>query len=511
VGVSFYIEDYVQRSIGNADPEVRALAAGCALEDWVLSDLDGHTVFPLTFLVDRLARILDSTATVARKAFSEYLANQSYHPAGTQWAPEQLVRAEVAIAKRVHSAQKEMLPPPKGLRLGDLDAAQKTAVLNAFTHKFSVITGGPGTGKTTSIKTLVAEATARNYNVQLLAPTGKAARRMSEVAGMGASTIHRYLPRNFERMHTFEETSADDMLIVDEASMVDTTLMAALLRYAPNAQIVCVGDANQLPSVGPGAVLEDLVRSDRVKTTHLQTIHRSAASSWMVREAPGILKGALSLENTSDFTFLEVKQPQDLVDVCRDMLSQYPNCQILSPRRTGALGTDRLNARLQSMIHAPGTPHTTYNEYLFYVGDPVVAVVNDYDHEIFNGDMGVVRQVSENALTVEYRNYKGTQLVEYVGLDMGCIQPAYVLSVHRYQGSEARHVVVLCHSHMGPTILTRRLLYTAVTRAKEKLHLVGDKLGVRMAVSTETRPRRTGLGLFLEDCHSWPEKVKEDL
>lgn len=504
--VSFYIEDLVQRQLGTNDEEMRTCAAGVALSDWIESDMEGSTIFPLPLLVDRLRTIMRvDHAQKVKALFSEYLSNTAFYQVRGMWGPTALVTAEVRVASRVHE-EHASLEVPADLNLDGLDTQQKTAVRTAFSQRFSVITGGPGTGKTTTIRTIVREATMRNFNVRLLAPTGKAARRMSDVAGMAASTIHRYLPRDKDAALP----CADDLIIVDEASMVDAALMGALLEYTPKAQIVCVGDANQLPSVGPGAILEDLVNSTNVHVTKLNTIHRSAQASWMVQHAPHILNGEISLQGSHDFQFTEVK-PGGLAEACLDRLKRYPECQILSPRRTGPLGTDALNAKIQRALHDEKEPHTTYSDYLFYVGDPVVATVNDYRAQVYNGDTGTVVEVSPNSIAVQYKTYKGGQTVEYVGSALSSVQPAYVLSVHRFQGSEASRVVVLCHSQMGPTILTRRLMYTAVTRAKEYLEIVGDRLGVRMAVTTQTRPRRTALGTFLADPASWPERAKEIL
>ena len=507
----------MQKALGCTDTEARILAAGYELERWISTDMEGHTMYGIQPLGDKLAIILRVHKGQALAWFKDYLANQVFYPVRDQWAPAPLARAEVAIAAKVFGS-KPLAPvtdlDPATRRLDD---SQVSAIRNALEHQFSVITGGPGTGKTTTTKALVREATLRGYNVQLLAPTGKAARRLTQVTGIRASTIHRYLPIDWKLPQLALKPDVrclEDLLIIDEASMVDSELLGLCLRFAANKQIVCVGDANQLPSVQPGAVLQDLINSPRANTTWLTQVHRSAQHSWMATQAPGILKGGIDLGATDDFQFIEARNLNHMIDLVVDRVRRYgsQDFQVLSPRRTGPYGTEVLNMKIQLAVHNKDTdPHTVFGDYLYFVNDPVVATSNDYDNGIFNGDLGRVTAVAPNAITVKYDFGSYGADVQYTGSELGSVQPGYALSIHRYQGSEAKRVVVLCHSGMGPTILTRRLLYTAVTRAKENLEIIGDKLGVRMAVSSPTPPRRTALGWFLENASDWPTRAKETL
>lgn len=517
--VPFHIEDLVQKKLGCCDEEMRITAAGAELSRWIRSDMDGHTMYSLNTLAEKLAKIIKSTHSDAVRYFKNYLANQSFYPVRGEWSPAELATAEVAVAARVFAAANETpLEAPTSFDYGNLDEIQRGAVEMAFSSKFSVLTGGPGTGKTTTVRAIVRAAIEHNYNVRLLAPTGKAARRLSEVARLGSSTIHRYLPIDWRRtdkvvLRDDAPECADDIVIIDECSMVDSEIMGVLLRYCEKAQIVCVGDADQLPSVSPGSVLQDLLNGYLVKSTRLTRVHRSAQSSWMAVHAPKILRGEIDLSSTNDFRFLPLSNTADLVPFLVERIQKNAgnDYQILSPRRTGPFGTEALNGKIQRSLHDQSEPRTTYNDITFYVNDPVVCSTTDYQNGVYNGDIGKVTSITDNSATVVYKFFDKEVVVTYTGNELSMLQPAYVLSVHKYQGSEARKVTVVCHSQMGPTILTNKLLYTAVTRAREDLEIVGDKLGVRMAASTQTPPRRTALSLFLENSSDWPTQARETL
>lgn len=396
-----------------------------------------------------------------------------------------------------------------------LDPSQQVAVDLISRERICVVTGGPGTGKTTSLRAALAQC--RGTVFYLASPTGKAAKRMSEATGEDATTIHRLLgygPLGGGRMgFRMNSTSPirNALIIIDEASMIDVELGASLLAaIGPDARIAFVGDVNQLPSVGPGKFLSDIIASGAVPVAQLQTIHRSAEQSWMVAQGPTMLAGKMPpLESTASFEFFECEGgdvvAQRVLDVAERLEKEGTEAQILTPQKTTSCGVDALNLRLQRLLN----PENKGFEWkarggTFREGDRVLQTANDYQLDVYNGETGVV--VGMKTLTVSGRSHPmllvdfgRPEPTEYSRDAARALRLSYAMSVHKSQGSEWDTVIVVCHS-MHTHMLSRQLLYTAVTRAKRKVVLIGNEKGLKAALKN-TRPsmRNTELAELIRE------------
>lgn len=396
-----------------------------------------------------------------------------------------------------------------------LDPKQQEAVDLICTGKIGIITGGPGTGKTTCLRAAVERLQEERRTVQLLAPTGKAARRMSEACGREASTIHRalgFLDRDWDPdAPTLLEAS---VVLVDEASMLDTDLAAWLFDSISEMRtsIFFIGDIDQLPSIGPGYVLGDLIATGEVPVVRLETLHRAAQESWVCRNAPRILAGdfeALELDNRSDFAFvrvgpktidrlvdmieLELNETQRVLETVLTMEQAFEQTQVLIPQRRGPLGVNRVNALLQSAVQGenPGRGWEIDGEVQVYEGDKVMQTKNDYQLRLMNGEQGIVagtrRDEAVLVVEVDGRTYAFNKLQALQ------LQLSYATTIHKAQGSQWPNVIVVCHSAHS-FMLTRQLLYTAVTRAQKRLVICGDEEGIKRALRTNrVQDRQTGL------------------
>ena len=392
-----------------------------------------------------------------------------------------------------------------------LAEAQRRAIDASITGKVSVITGGPGVGKTTIIRALVEIFAARKLRIRLAAPTGRAAKRMSEATGHDALTLHRLLKYRPDK-NAFEHDEANpleaDVLILDETSMIDIELMNRLLLALPDGiALVLVGDIDQLPSVGPGNVLRDIISSQSVPCTRLTAIYRQDASGLIVRNAHHINDGE-PLERggaDSDFFFIETSEPDHVVSrVCELVTRRIPNrfrfppseIQVLTPMRRNQLGADNLNAVLQRAVN-PSGPSLQRGATFFRKGDRVMQMRNNYDKEVFNGDIGFIADVDleERTLVVDFDGNP----VEYEASELDELVLAYASTVHKSQGSEYPAVViVIATQHFK--LLQRNLLYTAVTRGRKLVCIVGSSKAVRMATENNTvRERHTTLALRLQN------------
>lgn len=387
-----------------------------------------------------------------------------------------------------------------------LSERQREAVTTALRRRLMVLTGGPGTGKTTAVRAIVAALHGRDLDVALCAPTGRAARRLSEVTGEDAQTIHRllgYSPDEGEFFRDARRPIDADVVVVDEFSMVDTALFGDLLAAVRRgAHVVLVGDADQLPSVGPGNVLRDIIASGVAPVVALDEIFRQAQGSLIVRNAHAINHGeppTMNGEPDRDCFFIERDDPQAaaeaVVDLCASRLpSHYDfdavwDIQVLAPMHRRELGTEALNARLQEALNPAGKPVT--EKAALRVGDKVMQIVNNYDKDVFNGDIGRIdaADARKGTLTVRYPD----SVVGYERGESSQITPAYATTVHKSQGSEYRAVVLALHTQHH-VMLQRQLLYTAVTRARELLVVVGSRQALARAVGNHrTSDRRTTL------------------
>ncbi len=401
-----------------------------------------------------------------------------------------------------------------------LSAAQQDALGKSLTHKVSVITGGPGTGKTTCLRTLIRALEASDHTFALASPTGRATKRLSEATGNPAKTIHRllgYKPAEGFK-HNEENPLEMDMLVVDEASMIDLLLMNNLLKALPlDCHLLLVGDVDQLPSVGAGDVLGDIIRSGVAAVTRLEVIFRQAQDSLIITNAHRINQGDMPLmpKDAHDFFMFQVEDPEQAADWVVDVvqnriparfdLDAVNDVQVMAPMYRGAAGVSNLNKRLQEALNpaASGKVEGRISGALFRVGDKVMQIRNNYDKDVFNGDIGrlITVDLDEMQLVVEF-NGTGTKpgrAVTYDWLEADELTHAFAISTHKAQGSEYRAVVipVLTQHYM---MLQRNLLYTAVTRARELCVLVGSKRAVAMAVRNDKVAHRySGLEVRLRE------------
>ena len=439
------------------------------------------------------------------------------------------------LAKRVSRIEKK-----QGIVLDEL---QKNAVYQAVQNGVTIITGGPGTGKTTTINTILQVLDEDGVEVLLAAPTGRAAKRMSETTGWEAQTIHRLLELNgamdgedrsgmhFER-NELQPLEAD-VVIIDEFSMVDIYLLNALLRaMVPGCRLIMVGDVNQLPSVGPGNVLRDMIKSEFCNVVRLNQIFRQAAESQIVVNAHKINAGQpISFDNKNrDFFHLERHNVQDIQNVVIQLVmknmpsyvdaSPY-DIQVLTPMRKGELGVENLNRVLQSYVNPKnaGKVEREFHGILFREQDKVMQIKNDYQMKwkkktrfgdvyeegtgVFNGDVGVIRRILEIEEAVEVEFEEG-KIVSYEFSQMDEMELAYAITIHKSQGSEYPAVVIPILS--GPRmLLNRNLLYTAVTRAKKCVTLVGSRAVVEQMIGNVFEQKR-----YSSLCQRLQEMMKED-
>ena len=374
----------------------------------------------------------------------------------------------------------------------EADASQLRAIELICHAPFAVLTGGPGTGKSTCLSLALDRLDREGERCALAAPTGKAARRMSEATGRPASTIHRLLgwtPLGWK--HDRSNPLPFDTVIVDEASMLDIELAESLVEaLAYDTRLVFVGDANQLPSVGPGQMLADLVKSEVVPMARLTRVHRAAAESWICRNAPLVLEGSeLELEETHDFRFFEAEDADDVARLVCDVsvIPEFRGAQVLTPQRTTACGVEALNTRLQVQLNprVGDDPEWLIGERAFRKNDRVIQTVNDYTLDVFNGEVGEVISIDNTVLIVDF----GDRAVTYTKNTVLNLQLAYALTVHRCQGSEFPWVICVVHSAHS-FMLTRQLFYTAITRAKKGVVLIGNRRGIAAATSAREPPKR---------------------
>jgi exodeoxyribonuclease V alpha subunit len=445
-----------------------------------------------------------------------YLANlyaaETYTAERLLRMSEAYVRAPADFSGIIESVERE-----QGIRYAPM---QRKTLEIAANHRVMVLTGGPGTGKTTVIRALIAMFEHMGLIVRLSAPTGRAAKRMSELAGQEAQTIHRMLEAGYAPESTDlvfkrnEETPLKcDVMIVDESSMIDITLMKALLCALPaDCRLIMVGDADQLPPVGPGNVFMDIIRSHTIPVVRLTEIFRQTADSRIIRYAHAINDGEhpnLS-ENKGDFFFMRrtnQEAARDLiVQLCAERLPKNmgissDEIQVLTPTRKGAAGVYSLNQALQAALNPQinGMPEKQYGNNVFRVGDRVMQIRNNYDiiwvsaddsvsgTGVFNGDIGYVKSIdaANELLVVDYDGHLATYSFDMLSE----IEHAWALTVHNSQGSEYR-AVILCLTGTPQQLVYRSLLYTAVTRARELLIAVGDESVARQMIDNHKQVRR---------------------
>ena len=492
-GIGFKTADLIAGKLGIASDSLIRAQAGVR---HVLQELsgDGHCAAPWETLVEESVKLLEIPVVILEQAILEEITLENLVQEDIGGRPclflTPLQRAEVGTAASIERILEGSTPwgtidvskaiPWVAEKTGlTLSASQQEAVHLALTSKAVVITGGPGVGKTTLVNSILLIIQAKHLRVTLCAPTGRAAKRLSESTGLEAKTIHRLLefdPKSYGFKRGKDNPLDTDLLVIDESSMVDIVLMNKLLSAVPSrAALMIVGDVDQLPSVGPGAVLADIIDSGVVPTVRLTEIFRQAASSRIIVNAHRINKGEMPLKaegtELSDFYFIPAETPEDiyakLVQVVTERIPKrfglHPvkDVQILTPMNRGGLGARSLNAELQKVLNEKSEPKISRFGTTFAPGDKVIQTVNNYDKEVFNGDIGHIESidVEEGLLTVKYDD----RLVEYEFGELDEVQLAYATSIHKSQGSEYPAVVIpLAMQHY--TLLERNLIYTAVTR-----------------------------------------------
>ncbi len=381
---------------------------------------------------------------------------------------------------------------------------QRDAIAGAIEKKALIVTGGPGTGKTTLINGIIRIFEKRKARVRLCAPTGRAAKRMSEATGHEAKTIHRLFelsPSGLTDEYCSDRKLKADILIIDEASMMDTVLFLHVLRGLPShARLILVGDADQLPSVGPGNVLGDIITSGRVKTIRLDRIFRQSKKSLIVVNAHRINKGQMPFlknpDTTSDYFFINREDPGDVLGVVKEMVANriplrfgfdpFTDIQVLSPMHRGLLGVSHLNMELQRLLNPSGRG-ILKGPYRFFEGDKVMQIRNNYDLGVFNGDLGRVVLVDPEKKRIDV-DFDGRR-IRYDREDIDELMLAYACSIHKSQGNEYPAAVIVMHTQHY-IMLQRNLLYTAVTRGKSLVIVVGNAKAIAIAAAGGTKDRR---------------------
>ncbi len=526
-GIGFASADKIADALGiekESDVRVEAGVRHVIQE----SSTNGDVFVPRERLVRQAAALLEVTETLADAAIGrlsragdvviDAAVNAGALDAGAAIYDADLHRAESAVATGLRKlldgrAAVVDIDVPRALAWYEQQAGitlarqQAQAVTLALAGKVAVITGGPGVGKTTIVRGVVSILARKGVRVALAAPTGRAAKRLSDQAGMPASTLHRLLEwRPAEGGFARNATHAleCDLLVVDEASMLDVRLAADLLAaHAPATRLVLVGDVDQLPSVGPGRILRDVIDSGVVPTVRLTEIFRQAAESLIVTNAHRIHDGEMpelgappaagGVDDRRDFFFLEEEDAAKAAVLVRDLVTtRLPRrygllpyeIQVLAPMHRGELGAGNLNQLLQEALTA-GAPGVQRGARQYRVGDKVMQVRNDYDKEVWNGDMGVIvrAEVSDGAglVTVRFEERDGNREVDYDSDELDELALAYAATVHKSQGSEYAAVVVPVHTQHF-VMLQRNLLYTAVTRGKRLVVLVGSRKALGIAV-----------------------------
>lgn len=530
--VPFSEADRVALELGVQGEDPQRLEAGLIFELSHNSANNGHTFLPRRKLLEATSALLDVSGELLEErlqalegrgeAVAEPVAGEDavYLPA--------LYEAECYVAHRIREMSGVELLPPDDLErlLGRIqrrhgisyNPQQLEAVATAARRQVMLLTGGPGTGKTTCLRGVLALFEAMGLETALAAPTGRAAKRLGELCGDEALTIHRLLETGYDPRSgrlVFAKGEDDpihaDAVIVDETSMVDVPLMAALLAALDGGcRLVLVGDPDQLPSVGAGSLFADLIRSQAVPTVRLTEIFRQAAQSAIIRNAHMVNHGQLPelRKNDNDFFFLSRRDStaavETIVDLCRRRLPERmgipaDQIQVLSPTRRRGTGTANMNQALQAALNPPAQEkgERRFGDWIFRQGDRVMQVKNNYDilwreadgtnsgMGVFNGDVGRILAIDGESVTVDFDG----RLVEYTPDMLGELEPAFAVTVHKSQGSEYQ-AVILAALDGASMLMTRGVLYTAITRARELFIVVGDEGVVAQMVANNRQTRR---------------------
>ncbi len=518
-GIGFKTADTLAQRLGIAPDSLIRAQAGVrhALQEW---SGEGHCAAMREALCDMAVKLLEIPAPIIDDAINAELGEGNLIAEFMGQAEAifltPLYRAEVGCTASLQRLNKG-LPPwgainaekvipwveeQTGLTLSD---SQRKAIALVLSHKVSVITGGPGVGKTTLVNSILKILSAKRLNIGLCAPTGRAAKRLFESTGLEAKTVHRLLefdPAIFAFKRNEESQLDIDCLVIDEASMMDIVLMNQLLKAVPpTAALLIIGDVDQLPSVGPGAVLSDIIDSGQIATVRLTEIFRQASTSKIITNAHRINKGLVpetdNSQELSDFYCIYAETPEEifakLIQVVTERIPKrfglHPvnDIQVLTPMNRGGLGARSLNIELQARLNGQSEPKITRYGSTFSPGDKVIQRINNYDKEVFNGDIGVILSVDidESLLQIKFDE----RTVDYDFNELDEIALAYATSIHKAQGSEYP-VVVIPMAMQHYMLLERNLLYTGVTRGKQLVVVIAQTKALAMAVKNQRSQRR---------------------
>ena len=518
-GIGFRTADAIAMKMGMTREAPQRVRAGISFALQEATD-EGHCGLPIADLVELATKLLEVDKAIVRSALDHVLANAEV--AGDTIGGEPciflrgLYLAERGIAERLRILVNGSPPWPaidveKAIpwvekKTGKtLAASQRAAIEMVLRSKVAVVTGGPGVGKTTLLDAILRLLAAKGTKILLAAPTGRAAKRMTEQTGIEAKTIHRLLetdPKNGAFKRNADNPLSCDLLVIDETSMVDTPLMLSLVKAVPSrAALLLVGDVDQLPSVGPGQVLADIIGSSAIPVARLTEVFRQAAESCIVVNAHRINRGDMpewpKRGEELDFWFVDIKNPEDgaakVVEIVRDRiprrfgLDPVRDVQVLCPMQRGALGARSLNADLQKALNPSPPARIEKFGSIFAPRDKIMQIENDYDRDVFNGDLGSVLRVDEDGGLL-VASFDGRE-IEYPFGELDALVPAYATTIHKSQGSEYPAVVItLATQHY--TMLARNLVYTAVTRGKRLVVVVGERSAMAIAVRSGGGRRR---------------------
>ena len=519
-GIGFRIADRIARSNGLDMTSDARIDAGIffALDRVVQS---GHVCLPQEALKKEVVTLLEVEEELVTDRLNRMIMRRELDMESIGGEilvyPDFLYYAEKKVARNLLDLQKQAKKLPMWLGEGllkewqeqnqlELAEAQQEAISLAISEGVMILTGGPGTGKTTTIKGILEVLEGAHLKVLLGAPTGRAAKRLAETTGREAVTIHRLLEAEPSVAGGLRFSRDDsnpleaDAIIIDESSMLDLVLTNSLLLAVPaGCRLIFAGDADQLPSVGAGSVLKDMIRSEVIPTVRLTEIFRQAQESSIVRNAHRINRGQMPVFDDREFRGIFLDEPEDVVERIMELCSKelvaegyHPlrDVQVLSPMHRQPTGVANLNQRLQMALNpaSEGELEVKYGEMKFRAGDKVMQTKNNYEKKVFNGDIGRVWELSQGKMMVRYPDWDAT----YESGQMDELTLAYAMSVHKSQGSE--YPVVILPLVTGHSImLQRNLFYTAVTRAKEKVIVLGTKRAVQIAVHTDRTRRRYSL------------------
>ena len=511
-GIGFITADTIAIAAGWEKNSSARIAAGLSYELTQISS-GGHCCIPEGMLADRTAQRLGVARSEIMEVLSREVKMNRLYAADEMgerliYAP-QLYKAEEETARLLLMLQRKaehihvhdtaaLVMEWEEKRHVSLAAAQREAVIASLEHGVLVLTGGPGTGKTTVVRSIIDILGAQGLEILLAAPTGRAAKRLAEATGCPAATVHRMLEAQGRedgemRFGRDAETQLEaDVIIVDEVSMMDIVLMQHLLTAVlPGTHLILVGDVDQLPAVGPGSVLKDILRSKVIPSVRLTEIFRQNNAGTIVLNAHAINAGRVPSFTEADFSFTAAVSSEDaaaqIVSICTRLLragTDLMDLQVLSPMRREACGVDLLNRSLQTALNPPAADKAEGGG--FRIGDKVMQTRNDYTKNVFNGDIGRIRWIDTEHLVVAFAE---DMEVSYTRDEFGALTLAYAMSVHKSQGSEY-DIIILPLVRAHHIMLQRNLLYTAVTRAKKGVIIVGDRTALFTAVSNDRTRRR---------------------